>query len=113
MVDRDAGSLLLDPKLDRVFGALGNRYRRLVLFMLRERDGRMQASDVMIRGGAGTSRDDQVDVRYVHLPVLEEAGYLEWDRETGDVVAGPNFDEVEPLLELVVDSREEFPPGWP
>lgn len=100
---------LLNPKLDRVFGAFGNRYRRLILFMLWKHNGQLQVSDVMLRGGAGESRERQVELRHIHLPKLEEIGYLEWNRETGAIVSGPNFDEIQPLFELIVDFSEELP----
>ena len=38
--------------------------------------------------------DDVADeLRETHLPALEEAGYIEWDREAGTISPGPNFDE--------------------
>jgi len=38
--------------------------------------------------------DDVADeLRETHLPALEEAGYIEWDRETGTIAPGPNFEE--------------------
>jgi len=30
--------------------------------------------------------------------MLADAGYVEWDRESGQVRRGPRFDEVEPLV---------------
>jgi len=46
--------------------------------------------DLRLRGQA-----DEVaaELRERHLPALEEAGYIEWDREAGTIEPGPNFEE--------------------
>jgi len=49
------------------------------------------AADLHVRGSAEEVADD---LREVHLPALEEAGYIEWDRDAGTIEPGPNFDEV-------------------
>lgn len=33
-----------------------------------------------------------------HLPMLEDAGLITYDRETGAIAPGPNYDEIEHLL---------------
>ncbi len=40
-------------------------------------------------------RADEVaaELREQHLPALEAAGYIEWDREAGTITPGPNFEE--------------------
>ena len=47
-------------------------------------------ADLRVRG-----RADEIaaELRETHLPALEEAGYIEWDREAGTVEPGPNFEE--------------------
>jgi hypothetical protein len=49
---------------------------------------------------------------HVHLPKLEAAGYIRWDRESHEIVKGPKFDEIRPLLELIHEHRDELPDGW-
>ncbi|ELZ42459.1 hypothetical protein C471_03338 [Halorubrum saccharovorum DSM 1137] len=48
-------------------------------------------ADLQVRG-----RADEIaaELRETHLPALEEAGYIEWDREEETIEPGPNFDEV-------------------
>lgn len=41
------------------------------------------------------------ELEEVHLPMLEEAGYVEWDRDSGTIEKGPKFDEVESLFDLL------------
>jgi hypothetical protein len=40
-------------------------------------------------------RADEIEaaLRETHLPALEEAGYIVWDRESGEISPGPNFEE--------------------
>ncbi|MDZ5812194.1 hypothetical protein U4E84_12665 [Halorubrum sp. AD140] len=54
-------------------------------------DGSVETvADLRVRG-----RVDEIaaELREEHLPALEEAGYIEWDREAGTIAPGPNFDE--------------------
>ncbi len=53
-----------------------------------------------------------LEMTHLHLPKLVDMGVVDWD-EAGDVVRrGPNFDELRPLLELVVRHSDELPDGW-
>ncbi|WP_435099314.1 hypothetical protein [Halorubrum sp. N11] len=47
-------------------------------------------ADLQVRG-----RADEIaaELRETHLPALEAAGYIEWDREEGTIEPGPNFEE--------------------
>ncbi|WP_248910941.1 DUF7344 domain-containing protein [Halocatena marina] len=47
-----------------------------------------------------------------HLPKLEKAGVIEWDRNENVVRKGPTFEELVPLLRLIDDHQEELPGGW-
>jgi hypothetical protein len=47
-------------------------------------------ADLRVRGRADEIADE---LRETHLPALEEAGYIDWDREAGTISPGPNFDE--------------------
>lgn len=47
-------------------------------------------ADLRVRGTPDEIADE---LRETHLPALEEAGYIEWDREAGTIAPGPNFEE--------------------
>lgn len=43
-----------------------------------------------------------------HLPLMERAGFIEWEREPFCVGRGPRFEEPAAVL-LAIDEYEEFP----
>jgi len=54
-------------------------------------DGAVETvADLRVRSAPDEVADE---LRETHLPALEEAGYIEWDRETGTIAQGPNFEE--------------------
>lgn len=59
-----------------------------------------------------TMLESIVRMEHVHLPKLEESGYIEWDRESHEVMKGPDFDEIRPLLELLDAHADELPEGY-
>lgn len=94
-----------------MFDLLRKRHRRLILLLVK--DGVVETeADVIFRGGAD-SEIAEIELKHTHLPKLADAGYIEWDRETGRISKGPNFDEIEPLLELLENHADELPPDWP
>ena len=55
--------------------------------------------------------EDALEVQLVHchLPKLEDADVIEWDRETQTVTRGPAFAEIEPFLSLLIGNADKFP----
>lgn len=103
------------PQLDEMFGALSHPYRRRILTMIGERNPR--GGDEFAMAELATPDDDVSlftrDVYHVHLPKLEAAGYIEWDRENDLIRRGPHFREIAPLVALMDDHAKELPDGWP
>lgn len=81
---------------------LSDRDRRRVLFALLAAE-----SDDEVDLPAVERDDEDVSMQHVHLPKLADAGFVDWDRETGAVARGPAFDEVAPLLETLAGHRDE------
>mgnify|MGYP006309346003 CR=1 FL=1 len=50
------------------------------------------------------------DLTRVHLPILDAAGFIDWDRETSVVTTGPRFDEFTALLDTIEDEEPDSPP---
>lgn len=103
--------LLMRPGIGRIFENLSHRYRRLILILLKQGAVETQA-DVMTRSG-NEREESEIPLIHNHLPRLDEAGYIDWDRDTGAISKGPRFNEVEPLLTLIETHADELPPDWP
>ena len=100
--------------LGRLFDMLRDPYRRQLLVALLHHnpqdDDDVDPLDLV---------DDDTDVDtletelvHVHLPKLENMGVVDWNRETGEISKGPEWNEVAPLLELIEAHKEELPEGW-
>lgn len=53
-----------------------------------------------------------IGMRHIHLPRLEEHGFITWNQETNEVSKGPNFEEIRPLVELLETHQDELPVDW-
>ena len=36
-------------------------------------------------------------------------GYIEWEKENANILKGPNWEEIEPILRLLDDNRSRIP----
>lgn len=101
--------------LDRSFTALRHPYRRRILGLISEHNPRDE--DEFSVDDLATEEDDlellASELYNVHLPMLVESGFIEWDEDTQTIRRGPNFDEIAPLLRLMHDHQDELPDGWP
>lgn len=103
-------------RFGRGVDALGHRYRRRLLVALldhnpQDDDDAQDAERALgIEGGDDALIETQLF--HHHLPKLEDLGYIAWDRETGEIRKGPDWEEIEPLLQLLRDHEEELPDGW-
>lgn len=86
----------MGDRLDDALEALANAHRRRLLVELREENPHGEVPHGSL--GATVEADLAVQMVHVHLPKLEAAGYVRWDREEGVVRRGPRFGELEPLL---------------
>jgi len=101
--------------LDELFDALSHPYRRRILTRLRKRNPREEADFSAAELADDADEIDRLvlEIHHQHLPKLAEAGFLDWDREEDVITRGPRFDEIAPLIDLMVDHRDELPAGWP
>jgi len=109
MNDEISEKIFMAPEVNRVFDILSKTPRRQALFAIREGIVDNDA-DLLMRS---SRKEEEVRLRHNHLPKLEQAGYIEWDQDTGSISEGPNFDEIKPMLELLETHADELPSGWP
>ncbi|WP_158058715.1 DUF7344 domain-containing protein [Halorussus halophilus] len=107
---RYGGETTFDPLLK----ALCKSPRRQLLTALADVDSddeKLTPSDFC----TPTAPDGQVPIslHHTHLPHLEDAGFIEWNRETNYIRRGPRYDEIAPLVELLRTHEGELPADWP
>ncbi|WP_254837564.1 DUF7344 domain-containing protein [Natronomonas marina] len=106
--------------LNELFEMLSHGHRRRVLVAV----GRQNPQDDEdIASESVAERDERGDdealdsvqqqLYHAHLPKLAEAGFIDWNRDSGVITRGPRFEEIEPLLRLMSDHEDELPDGWP
>ncbi|WP_425556836.1 hypothetical protein [Haladaptatus pallidirubidus] len=44
----------------------------------------------------------KTQLQHTHLPKFADKGYIEWTPNTGTIRRGPNFEEIAPLLTLII-----------
>jgi len=93
--------------------ALANVQRRKLLVALLEHNP--QDDDPVVIADSESESDAVkrlLSMQHVHLPKLVEYGFIEWNKDTHEVMKGPNFDEIRPLLELLDNHEDELPADW-
>ncbi|WP_115864892.1 transcriptional regulator [Halorussus litoreus] len=106
MTDPDAAD-----SFDDALDALADVQRRKLLVALLDHNPQDDAP-VVDDGAPDEAFERLVEMNHVHLPKLAEYGFVEWNREAHEVTKGPNFEEIQPLLELLEDHEDELPSGW-
>ena len=103
-----------DPAtLDRMFDTLSHPLRRRVLmFAYRNatRDDGLPVERIEIEGDDVEQLANEL--HHIHLPKLDDGGYIEWDRDSNSIRRGPAFDDVESLLRLMDDNQDELLEEW-
>ncbi|WP_135302270.1 DUF7344 domain-containing protein [Haloarcula amylovorans] len=105
------------PPDSRVFEAFANRYRRQLLLALftanPQNDDDIDPLNLLRES---ETEDDpevtRVTLRHVHLPKLADSGFIEWDRESGEISKGPDWEQIAPILRLLHEHRDELPDEW-
>jgi len=98
--------------LDELLGLLGDCHRRRVITRLAD------TSPVLVEEFVRTA--DRTDPRALaialhhnHLPKLRSVGLVTWDEASATVHRGPQFETVEPLVELFRSNQDRLPDDWP
>jgi hypothetical protein len=87
--------------------ALSNPERRELLVALAD-----ESEESKILEYLQAEHDGSVDSEFeimthsVHLPKLDQYGFIDWDRENDTVETGPRFDDIEPLLDMLRPHEE-------
>jgi len=97
---------------DELLDALASVQRRRLLVALLVHNPQDEAPPSVAEEGKAAEVERLVKMEHVHLPKLDEYGFIDWDREANEVNKGERFEEIRPLLELLADHEEELPNDW-
>lgn len=103
----DGDSAVTAPTTDEVLALLDDVHRRRLLVSLLSEPSVEPAE--LVPGDAG---ELPMRLHHVHIPKLDDAGVVDWNRQRGVVTRGERFDAVEPTLTLLADNPSKLPPGW-
>ena len=95
--------------LDELLDALGNVQRRKLLRALLIQN--LQDNEpVLVDEADATDQEltEFLEMNHLHLPKLANEGYIIWNRDSKEVSKGPNFEEIRPLLDLLVNFEDEI-----
>ena len=115
-----------------LFELLAADLRRRILFALCDEDSITVPEGVLQRGQAQPCDPQDADsnsppghfsspapeedmheltlkLEHMHLPKLDDAGLIKWQRDTDTITRGPRFEEVEPVLRLLAANQHRFP----
>lgn len=99
----------MSEPLDDALDALAHVQRRRLLTALLEHESQAVSP---VADSEGAADRDCVALRHIHLPKLASAGFVDWDRERGEVSRGPAFEDIRPLLELLIEHEGALPGRW-
>ncbi|RLM67110.1 transcriptional regulator [Halorubrum sp. Atlit-26R] len=95
---------------DTAFDALANEHRRELLLDLLDENPQEVAVELPAGDDAGepnTTHHRRIEMYHIHLPKLDDYGFIQWDRDTHEVTKGPRFEELRPLLECMVEHAQK------
>lgn len=96
--------------IDPMFEALGDKRRRQLLVRLLECSPRdtVPVSDV-VSTEERNSEKLHLQMTHNHLPKLEDMEYIQWDRERDEIARGPQFESIEPSLQMLITHADTLP----
>ena len=96
------------------FSILSHKLRRRLLANLYEQGpvAELTVPDDVL-GDDGDETRIETELKHTHLPKLKGENLIEWDRDLGRVTRGPDFEDIEPLLELFDEHGDDLPYEWP
>ncbi|WP_148225486.1 hypothetical protein [Haloterrigena turkmenica] len=95
---------------DELYEVVSNVQRRQLLFALLEDSPKPDSPEELDTPPDSTKSEEsiRIEYRHVHLPKLDEQGFINWFPKMNYVEQGPKFDEVESTLELLAEHHKEL-----
>jgi len=100
-------------RFDKLLGALADPYRRELLFALIEHNPQDDDDpDPLDIHAEGEDSLGKMNIFMGHLPQLEDLGIINWDHDKSHITKGPDWEEFEPLLNLIAENKDKLPAEW-
>jgi hypothetical protein len=98
-------------RVDRVFDALSAEPRRRLVGSLLDAEASDHVSlpDGVSRPDGRMTDELRLELVHRHLPMLADAGFVEWERDPLSVGRGPRFGEVVAVFETVSTNAADLP----
>ncbi|WP_433634310.1 ArsR family transcriptional regulator [Halomicrococcus sp. NG-SE-24] len=105
----------MPSSLDNVLNIVANTYRRRLLVGLLEHNS-LNVENPQVLADVQSEDEDlkslKIQMTHTHLPKLEAAEFIVWNREDNAVQRGPRFGEIRSLLETLQNHADELPDNW-
>lgn len=90
--------------LGELLEILSHPHRRRIITRLHTRSPRDEDEFELEELTGNDELDNEtITLIHIHLPKLADSGYINWDQKQQIVTRGPRFEEIEPLIDLMVD----------
>ncbi|WP_440769445.1 DUF7344 domain-containing protein [Natronorubrum sp. DTA28] len=111
---RNRSALRDRASLNELFEVLSKADRRRILTALANANPRHEAEFAPRDFTSDEQGKDALTrLHHAHLPKLDEAGFIEWNRSSKTITRGPRFDKIAPVIELMTTHGDELPVSWP
>lgn len=107
-----SGNKNWSERWDQLYEALAAEPRRMIISSLLDepRERRLPLPDAAESPNQPMDSERlSIKLRHHHLPLLAEAGYVQWEDEPFVVQRGPRFEEPALMIKMVSESIDELP----
>lgn len=99
--------------LGELLEVLSHPHRRRIITLLHDQNPRDEEEfELEELADDDEFEDETIDLFHNHLPKLAEAGFVNWNQEQQIVTRGPRFEEIAPLIDLMIAHQNELPANW-
>lgn len=100
-------------RFNEALEALADPYRRQLLLALIDHNPQDDGdSDPLNIHPDGEDALSKMNIFMGHLPKLDEMGIIDWNKREHEIVKGPDWEEFEPLLQLIAENKNALPEEW-
>lgn len=92
---------------DDIADALGHRERRRLVVELMDHNPMAQRE--ALEEASRPTGETEVQLYHRHLPKLDHMGYIAWNRDGGTITKGPYWEDIEPVVRMLADRRDQLP----